>query len=126
MGGEEGEGEMYGESNIEIYNTMCKTDSQWEFAVRLGELKQGTLWQAEGLGGKGDGREVWEEGDMGIPMADSCWCMTENHKILLSNYPSIKKFFFNFFFFGHMHSMWDLSSPTTDWTDIPCIGSTES
>ena len=33
-GGEEGEGEMtYGESNIEIYNTMCKTDSQWEFAV---------------------------------------------------------------------------------------------
>jgi len=31
--GEEGEGEIYGESNIEIYNTMCKTDSQWEFAV---------------------------------------------------------------------------------------------
>ena len=29
MGGEEGEGGMYGESNIEIYNTMCKTDSQW-------------------------------------------------------------------------------------------------
>ena len=24
-------------------------------------------------------------------MADSCWCMTENHKILKSNYPSIKK-----------------------------------
>ena len=23
--GEEGEGEMYGESNVEIYNTMCKT-----------------------------------------------------------------------------------------------------
>ena len=28
VGGEEGEGEMYGKSNIEIYNTMCKTDSQ--------------------------------------------------------------------------------------------------
>ena len=29
VGREEGEGEMtYGESNIEIYNTMCKTDSQ--------------------------------------------------------------------------------------------------
>ena len=27
VGGEEGEGEMYGESNTEIYNTMCKTDS---------------------------------------------------------------------------------------------------
>ena len=26
VGGEEGEGEMYGESNIQIYNTMCKTD----------------------------------------------------------------------------------------------------
>ena len=23
-----------------------------------------------------------EEGDMGIPMADSSWCMIENHKIL--------------------------------------------
>ena len=33
VGGEEGEGEMYGESNIEIYNTICKIDSQWEFAL---------------------------------------------------------------------------------------------
>ena len=32
-GGEEGEGETYGESNMEIYNTICKIDSQWEFAV---------------------------------------------------------------------------------------------
>ena len=31
--GEEGEGEMYGESNMEIYNTICKTDSRWESAV---------------------------------------------------------------------------------------------
>ena len=31
--GEDGEGEMYGESNMEIYNTICKIDSQWEFAV---------------------------------------------------------------------------------------------
>ena len=28
-----GEGEMYGESNMETYITICKTDSQWEFAV---------------------------------------------------------------------------------------------
>ena len=33
VGGEEGEGGMYGERNIEIYNTICKIDSQWEFAV---------------------------------------------------------------------------------------------
>ena len=32
VGGEEGEGEMYGESNIEIYNTICKIDIQWELA----------------------------------------------------------------------------------------------
>ena len=32
-GGEEGEGEMYGESNMETYITICKIDSQWEFEV---------------------------------------------------------------------------------------------
>ena len=26
-GGEEGEGEMYGKSNMEMYNTICKIDS---------------------------------------------------------------------------------------------------
>ena len=31
-GGEEGEGKVYVESNMETYNTICKTDSQWEFA----------------------------------------------------------------------------------------------
>ena len=40
--GEEGEREVYGKSNIEIYNTMCKTDSQWEFAVRLRREAEGT------------------------------------------------------------------------------------
>ena len=81
VGGEEEEGEIYGESNIEIYSTLCKTDSQWEFAVWLRELKR-VLGQAEGWGGKGDRKEVWEGGDMGVPMADSCWCITENHQIL--------------------------------------------
>ena len=28
-----GEGEMYGNSNMETYITICKIDSQWEFAV---------------------------------------------------------------------------------------------
>ena len=32
-GGEEGEGKMYGESNMEIYNATYKIDSKWEFAV---------------------------------------------------------------------------------------------
>ena len=42
----------------------------------------GALWQAEWWDGEGYGGEVWEGGDMGAPMADSCWCITENHKIL--------------------------------------------
>ena len=53
VGGGEGEGEMDGESNTEIYNTMCKTDSRWEFSVRPRELTR-ALWQAEGCGGWGE------------------------------------------------------------------------
>ena len=73
---------MYGESNIETYISICKIDSQWEFAVWLRELKQGLCDNLEGWDGEEDGREVREGGNMGVPMADSCWCMTENHKIL--------------------------------------------
>ena len=62
MGGEEGEREMYGESNMEIYNTICKIDSQWEFAVWLREHKQGLCDNLEGWVEEGDGREVWEGG----------------------------------------------------------------
>ena len=40
-GEREGEGEMYGKSNMETYITICKIDSQWEFAVWLRKLKQG-------------------------------------------------------------------------------------
>ena len=29
------EREMYGKSNIETYITICKIDSQWEFAICL-------------------------------------------------------------------------------------------
>ena len=31
--GEEGESEMYGKSNMETYVTICKIDTQPEFAV---------------------------------------------------------------------------------------------
>ena len=75
--GEEGEGELYGESNMDIYNTICKIDSQWEFSVWLRELKQGLCDHLEGWDGEGNGKEVREGGDMDTPMADSCWCMTE-------------------------------------------------
>ena len=32
---------MYGKSNMETHITICKIDSQWEFAVWLRKLKQG-------------------------------------------------------------------------------------
>ena len=36
------------------------------------ETQTGALYQARGVGGEGDGREVQEGGDICIPMADSC------------------------------------------------------
>ena len=67
-----GEGEMYGKRNMETYITICKIDSQQEFAAWLRKLKQGLCINLEGWGGEGDGREVQEGGDICIPMADSC------------------------------------------------------
>ena len=42
-----GEGEMYVESNMETYITICKIDSQQEFAVWLRKLKQGLCLNLE-------------------------------------------------------------------------------
>ena len=81
-GGVEREGEMYGQCNMETYNAICKIDIQWEFSVWFRELKLGLCDNLEGWDGEADGREVWEGEDMCVPMADSCWCMTENNKIL--------------------------------------------
>ena len=58
---------MYGESNMETYITICKIDSQWEFAVFLRKLKQGPCVNMEGWDGEGDGREV-QGGDICIPV----------------------------------------------------------
>ena len=49
---------MYGKSNMEIYITICKIDSQGEFAVWLRKLKQGLYinldeWDVEGNGREG-------------------------------------------------------------------------
>ena len=63
---------MYGKSNMETYITVCKIDSQWEFAVYLRKLKQGLCINLEQWDGKGDGKEVQEGGDICIPMSDSC------------------------------------------------------
>ena len=54
-----GEGEIYGKSNVETYVTICKIESQGEFAIWLRNLKQELcinleVWEGEG-GSKGRG-----------------------------------------------------------------------
>ena len=103
---------MYSESNMETYITIYKIENQWEFAVPLRKLKQEFCINLEGWDGEGDGREVQKGGDMCVPvadgqgglaccdswghkeldttewlnwtelMADPCWGLTENNKIL--------------------------------------------
>ena len=59
---------MYGKSNMETYITICKTDSQWEFAVWLMKLKQGLYINVEGWDGEGGSKgKIY----IYIPMADS-------------------------------------------------------
>ena len=82
MGERGGEGEMYGKSNLETYITICKIDSQQEFAVWLRKFKQGLCINLDGWDGEGDGREGQKGGDICIPMADSRCDLTENNKIL--------------------------------------------
>ena len=67
-----GESEMYGKTSMETYITICKIDSQGEFAVWLRKFKQGLCVNLEGWDEEGGGREVQKGGDICIPMADSC------------------------------------------------------
>ena len=62
---------MYVKSNMEAYITICKTDSQQEFAVWLRKLKQGLCINLEGWDGAGDGRKVQEQGNICIFVTDS-------------------------------------------------------
>ena len=64
------------------YISICKLDSQWEFAVCLRKLKQGLCINLEERGGEGNGREIQKGENICIPMADSCWGLTENNIIL--------------------------------------------
>ena len=74
-GREEEEGGMDGESSMEAYTTtICKIDSQWEFAAWLRELRSGLCNNLEGWDGVRCKREVQEQGDICIPVAHSCWC----------------------------------------------------
>ena len=63
---------MDGKNNMQTYITICKIDSQREFAVWLRKLKQGLCINREVWGGERGGREVQKGGGICIPMADSC------------------------------------------------------
>ena len=73
---------MHGKSNMETYITIYKIDSQREFAVWLRKLKQGLCINLEWWDENGDGRELQKGGDKCMPMADSCWGLTENSRVL--------------------------------------------
>ena len=59
---------MYGKCSMETHITICKLESQREFAVWLSKLKPGLCINLEGWNGEGDGREVQKGGDICIPM----------------------------------------------------------
>ena len=59
-----GKGETYGKSNMETYITICKIDSQQEFAICLKELKQGLCINLEGWDWEDNGKKVQEGGDI--------------------------------------------------------------
>ena len=69
------------ESEEELKSLLMKVKEETEKAG-LWELKQGISINLEGWDGEEGGREIQEGGDICTPMADSCWCLTENNKIL--------------------------------------------
>ena len=56
---------MYGERNMETYITICKIDSQWDFAICLRKHKQGLYINLQWWDGEEDGREVQKGEDRG-------------------------------------------------------------
>ena len=57
---------------MEIYITICKVDSQQEFAVSLRKFKQGLCINLDRWDGEGGGREVQKGGDICITVAYAC------------------------------------------------------
>ena len=56
MGSGEERDEMHGKSIMETYISICKIDSQWEFAVWLRKFKQGLCINLEGWDGEMGGK----------------------------------------------------------------------
>ena len=59
---------MYGESNMGTYIIICKI-ANGTLQYISGNSNRGSI-NPEGWDGEGDGRQVQEGGDIGLPMAD--------------------------------------------------------
>ena len=62
---------MYGKSNVETYITTCKL-ANGNLLYGSGNSNRGSVSTWGEGDEEGDGREVQKEGDICIPMADSC------------------------------------------------------
>ena len=78
----EGDGGRNWQWHWNINATICKTDSQCEFAVCLRELQPGALWQSRCVGWRGRWEGVSRGRGTCVPTANSCWCMAEINTIL--------------------------------------------
>ena len=65
-----------------MYITICKIDSQWEFAV-WHSSNQVLCDNLEGWNRAGGGGEIQDGEGICIPMADSRWCLAEANTVLL-------------------------------------------
>ena len=79
--GEEREGRCMERVTWKLDSTICKIREPVRICCMSQGTQTGARWQAEGWDGERDGREVREEGTW-CTYGSSCWCMTENHKIL--------------------------------------------
>ena len=57
---------------METYITICKIDSQWEFAVCLRELNPGLSKNIDSWDLEGSEKNIQVGGYVGKPTADSC------------------------------------------------------
>ena len=85
-------------------------------------VKDREAWRAAVLGGH-------KESDMAQRLnSNNCWRRKYLHcfHLKLTYIGFLVHLFFVVSSLAALSSMWDLHSPTRDWTHVPCIGSTES
>ena len=85
-------------SNMETYVTICKIDSQWEFAIWLRKLKQGLCINLEGWDREGDGTPL-QYSCLENPMDGGAWWAAV-HGVAKSRTP-LSDFTFTF----HFHAL---------------------